>query len=862
MSQSERRKPSPVAPTSLNGELSPNRIVRDPSKRAIAALIAWICVSVPAEAAAQAAPPAPDPAEPAPAPAPEAPAPGDQPPAASAPPPSAAPSAPAAPEPAPPSAPAAPEPAAPPSAAEPSAPSPVSAEASVAVEPGAPEEAATTALEVVQVTAQKRTESLQEVPSSITAISASAVQQKLDNDPGSLARAVPSLYSSQTGGRGSRPRYFLRGVGVNTSSLTSPIAVYYDEVVLNALEFHSFPLFDLERVEALRGPQGTLWGKNTTGGALHFVTKKPTFDPEGYVKGTLGNFNRRELQGAFGTSIIKDVLAVRVSFLHDERSGWAKNLVTGDHRAGSSNDNAFRGQLRLAINDDWEALANVHFRAYSGYGVPSYHLGVKEGGVDNAGYTSGYSLENGLRPKNGDPIAWNAVAADRQDSYGTSLNVRGYIKRLELTSISAFERVKSIGGTDRDTSPNEIISTYSDVRVWQVSQELRVASPKEDTLSWIAGGYFFHDNYRSDATSATLPSEPQLNGTFFQNTLAKQKTTSYALFGSLAWTITQQLKVSGGVRWTHEKIDIDQAGGNAGARGSTVFKTVNEWWRRSSVANFKETFSQDQSKTWDAITYDVTPEFAITPDVLSYFRYARGFRSGGYNVGVTAANQISVYDPETIDAFELGLKTRWFGGRLIGNIAGYYYLWNDMQLNIQGVSPDGLNASTLRNAAQGRAKGLDLELTALPVENLTVAGSLGLLDGEYNDFVEQTTEGPHDYSGNKFARAPAVTGNIDVEYRIPIGASSIVAGTDWRYSSRLYWSSVDQVDPEQQQEPYTIGNVRLSFRTLRDTIDVTAFSNNVTNKTYRLIGIVPANGYQRITLGFPRTYGVSLTLRF
>jgi iron complex outermembrane receptor protein len=716
-------------------------------------------------------------------------------------------------------------------------------------------------VETVFVTAQKREESLQSVPISISAVSADTMRRDLDSAPGDIARVVPNLYGNPTGGRGARPRWFLRGVGVNTSSLVSPIGVYFDEVYQSSLDLHSFPLFDLERVEVLRGPQGTLWGKNTPGGAIHLVSKRPTFDTEGYVKLGIGNYDQKELQGALSGALVDDVLAGRIAYLQDRRDGWARNQFNGDTKAGAYDDEAVRGQLLYKPADSVDALLNVHYRSIDSWGVPGYSIGIREGGANDFGYVSPV----GANPRIGDPVNRNNEVSGEQEVFGTSLNVAWRIGDYTLTAISAYEETDSEIAGDREQSPDEVIRTYAISDAHQFSEELRLASDAEQQLSWIAGAYYFRDSEGSDSTSATLPVPRQVFGTYYQNTVAVVDTESYAAFVNSTYRFTDAFKVAAGLRWTSETIGIDLEGVDAGARGTTQFKNTDAWWLRSNVASpFRINAVQDEEHTWDAWTYDISPSYELTPETLLYGRYARGFRSGGYNASVTAQSAVNTVEPERVDSFEIGLKTQWFNGRLTANVAAFYYEWQNMQLNIQGVTATGLNGSTLKNAALGKARGLELEISAHPLEQLHLGLNTGLLHAEYSDFTERLANGSTvDHSGNKFARAPEVTigGEAEYEFLLSVGGA-IVVGTDWAYQSRIYYSSVDQVDPLQQQSGYTLGNARISYRSNDERLEVAAYVRNLTDKTYDLITVVPANGAYRTTTGNPQTYGLWLRKSF
>lgn len=249
---------------------------------------------------------------------------------------------------------------------------------------------------------------------------------------------------------------------------------------------------------------------------------------------------------------------------------------------------------------------------------------------------------------------------------------------------------------------------------------------------------------------------------------------------------------------------------------------------------------------------------------MLFARYARGFRSGGYNASVTAQTGVNTVEPEKIDSVEVGLKSQWLDGRLTFNAALFYYEWQNMQLNIQGVTPAGLNASTLRNAALGVARGAELELVAVPVPGLRLELNAGLTDAEYRNFTSQLANGSvTDYSGNKFARAPEISLGSSIEYEWTLGArGALVFGTDWQYQSGIFYSSVDQVDPFQKQGGYTLGNARLSYRTPDESLEVAAYIRNVTDKSYDFITVVPANGAYRTTTGNPQTYGLWLRKSF
>ncbi len=483
------------------------------------------------------------------------------------------------------------------------------------------------------------------------------------------------------------------------------------------------------------------------------------------------------------------------------------------------------------------------------------------GGADDFGYISPV----GPDPRVGDPVNRNNDIKGEQEQLGSALTLTLNLGSYTLTSIAGYEDLDMTLAGDREQSPNEVIRTFDIKSAHQFSEELRLASDPKAALSWIAGAYYFEDSQTSNATSATLPVPRQVFGTFYQNTLATVDTESYAAFANATYRLTDRLKLNAGVRWTTETIGIDLEGVDGGPRGATTYLNTDAWWRRDAVAGpLRINAFQLEENTWNAWTYDFSPSYQLTPAVLLYGRYARGFRSGGYNASVTAQSSVNTVEPERVDSFEIGTKTQFFDGRVTANAAVFYYEWNNMQLNIQGVTAAGLNGSTLKNAALGKARGLELEVHARPIDPLRFGLNVGLLHAEYTEFIERLANGTiNDYSGNKFARAPDTTIGVEAEYEFPLASgAAIVLGTDWAYQSRIYYSSVNQIDPLQQQDGYTLGNARLSFRTADQRLEVAAYIRNLTDKTYDLITVVPANGAYRTTPGNPQTYGLWLRKAF
>lgn len=747
------------------------------------------------------------------------------------------------------------------------------------------------ALKTVVVTAQKREETVQSVPLAISVVTGDEVQSRGILTSNEIGRLAPNVSGQLSGGRGDRPRWFIRGIGSNDPSLTteSPIGIYQDEVFTSLTSLQSFPVFDLERVEILRGPQGTLWGKNTTGGAINFISRKPTYKTDGYVTASLGDWGSKTTQGAFGGGLT-DKLAARVSFFHEEYDGYAKNLSTGDDGPAVS-DSAVRVQLLADVSDELQALVNLHARNRDTGPNPTYTINTEAGGADRNGWVPSY----GTSPRSGDD--YYGGDGDNTDSLlGGLVKLDWQLGDLTLTSISAYDEGNGDSDSVSAIQPPALVgqrdrtASRGGVDNWQISQEFRLASSEEQRLSWIAGLHYFRYRFDSDSASATFA--PVARRTY-SRTWLNQDAESYAAFGSLKFAVTDRFDLNAGLRWTEEKKTIDiHTIRSAGA----TFNSPGSWWNPNSL-NTPLSYNEDISKTrkWRELTGDITPEYRLTDDALVFFRFARGYRSGGFNnsIPVLTAAQIAagvtpdipVVEPEYLDNYELGLKTSWLNDRLRVNANLFYYDQKDIQLNIQAPNPLNLQnpptGSFAQNAASGEVKGFELEVHAAPIENLRISGSIGLIQAEYIDFnptlsVSGVTQ-EVDRSGNKYFRTPERTATLDLEYRIPFQAGSLILGTDWNYRSHQFYNAAQQgaeqgdigtalngtvyVSGQQEQDGYVIGNARVSWLTRDEKLEFFSTVTNLTDEHYVINSRAPTPNYPTQT-GAPRFYNVGVTARF
>ncbi len=718
-------------------------------------------------------------------------------------------------------------------------------------------------LKTITVTAQKREESAQQVPTPISVLTGDDL---LSSGIGKTAAEVLNYVPNASAGTQlhGRPRWWIRGVGTGVQSLDNPnpVGIYFDDVYINNASATGFPLFDLDRVEVLRGPQGTLWGKNTTGGAVNFVSKKPTFDTDGYLKLDYGTFNDRTGEGAFNVPLIDDKLAARGSIHYEDKDGRFNDHFT-DQDAGSFTDEAFRFQLLGEFVEGLDTVLSVHYRKYITDGSVSTVTGTGVNGAYRNGYVPNTSIN-----------AADSNAPNESDTRqrGASFNAQYQLGNLTLTSITAYEDYTSEALADGDNTPLELSRSWTDQTTRQVTQEFRLTSPREDRWNWVGGAHFFHETIDSDSAAAKLPGAGTIipgiavpGASTYSLIDYSHKTTSYALFGSTTFNFTDQFDVTAGLRWTTEKKDLNWV---RVVNGATVsYANINHWW--DTITSVAPNAAADTSKSWNDWTYDLTPEYKITDNARVYFRYAKGFRAGGFNTAATAQAAIDQgVKPEFLTSYEFGVKSEWFNGRLNANANVFKYNYQDIQVNVVGPLPtsQGVAVSYLQNVKDGKASGAEFDIEALPIENLHINADVGILNTKFTDFtVAGVGTAVTSYDGNRFVRSPHYSAVLGFDYDIPLGnGGKVVAGGDWKYQSKQFYFTTNQTDPLLGSGGYTLGNVRLSYLLPGEKTTFTVYADNVSDKVYRnhaLPGSAGATGDTTI-YGDPRTAGVSVTQKF
>jgi iron complex outermembrane receptor protein len=716
----------------------------------------------------------------------------------------------------------------------------------------------------VVVTAQKREETAQSVATAISVLDGKEFTDRgIGQTAGEILNNVPN--ASAFGSNHTRPRWWIRGVGAGQQQIDfpSPVGVYLDDVYISNASATGFPIFDLDHVEVLRGPQGTLWGKNTTGGAINIISKKPSFNTDGYAKADYASYGDKTFQGAIGGSIIDERVAGRISIYDQDKDGYFTNVYDG-RKSGGLKDTAIRGQLLFQLTPDLEALLNVHHRSYDQDGTNTTVRSL-------TGVYRGYRYSTDKRD-----VGFNAPTNSTQSQYGGSITLNWQLGKYKLTSITGYEDWDNEAQSDGDSTPREFSRSYTDAKSKQWSQELRIASPREDRLNWISGLYYFKEEIDSFSATGSLPGS--VGAQAFNSTTFNHKTDSFALFGSTTYKVTDKFDTTVGARWTTEEKKLDLSRRQGLGVVTANWGNLGAWWNNFNgtygntpaqiAANALPTFDSNESKKWNAFTYDITPKYEISDTSRVYFKYAHGIKSGGFNTAAALNVALNVVKPEELNAYEAGYKSEWLDGRLNFNATTFYYDYKNVQVNVVGAVAGlvGQTASYMQNAEEASVKGLELEVEALPTNRIYLRASAGFQDSEYKKF-QVLNNGP-DYSGNSLVRTPEVNAQVFGSYTIPLANSNkLIFSGDLRYlGDQHYYVNAQNAAQSANyallsQKAYSITNARITFSTRGDKIAVTGYVNNLFDKDY-VAHSVPGVGGVTTQWSDPRTAGVSVTFRY
>ncbi len=720
---------------------------------------------------------------------------------------------------------------------------------------------AETVVDIITVTAQKREENLQDVPLSVATLSSERLAdiQTAGEDILALGARVPSLYAESSNGR-LAPRFYIRGLG-NVDfdvAASQPVSIIVDEVVLENVVLKSSPLFDVEQVEVSRGPQGTLFGRNTPAGVVKFTTRKPTNEFDAFAQVAYGSYNTVTAQAAIGGPLVKDVLSARVSGLLQRRSDWVDNAFTGEDDAlGGYEEFAGRAQLLFTPTEAFSALLNFHARDLDGTSalfraniieqgtgklVPgNYDRNVVffDDGGNNPQGADGWGVNGKLEYDFGGAVLTSVTAYETADNFSRGDIDGGFVGPNSFFNPAAPPPPPYFPDTIR--FPAETQDSIDDID--QFTQELRLASDSDGRLGWQLGFYYFDSDLLVSTVGSAFP----------PLTTLRHRNESWAAFAQASYDVTSRFTVTGGLRYTEDDRDFE-------AVVLPPFVTVNP------------TSASDEDLSWD-----VSGLYAVNEGLNLYARVARGFRGPtiqGRDVAFAAfsgaVDPQTVATSETILSFEAGFKSLFLENRARLNVAGYYYTIDDQQFSIIGGAA---NVNQVINADEGIGWGLEADAEFAVTENLFVAAGFAYNHTEIRDETLATAPcgsglctvldplnglGQALIDGNPFPNAPLLTLNGFAEYTHPLGdKSELFVNTDWALQGKTNFFLYESA--EYRSRGNFEGGVRAGYRCRDGHFEAAFFARNITNE-HNLKGGIDFNNLTGF-VNEPRIFGVQLTVR-
>ena len=663
-----------------------------------------------------------------------------------------------------------------------------------------------TGLEEIVVTAQKRDERLQDVPLSVQAFSSAHLTNAGVTSMSDLPLVTTGLVFNQVANVGSP---YLRGVGSNLFDPTSesPVAVYVDGVYIAAPESNLFSLDNIKQVEVLKGPQGTLFGRNTTGGVIQVETLDPSHQASLDLSATYANYDYVGVSG-YGTAGLTDNVAVDLSASYEnQRLGWGHNLFNGNPtyqqaRGNYSLRNKWLVDLptntTLRLTADYASLTNTDaYQKPQGTTSP----------LDGSGYPGRYNSDADVNDRN------------RVDTGGVSLRADQAAGPVDIVSISAYRFTRVRYDLDEDISVVPAADVLLFPRANNMSQEIQIKSHADTAIQWIAGSYYYnakgsYDPFLLDGAVA-LPFD-------------QQHTKSISGFGQGTLKVLDATDITAGLRYTDEKQYFTFPAGGL-----------------------------DLAQSVDKLTYRVAVDQHFAPDIVGYVSYNTGFKSGGYNLLMPG----NTFRPEELDAAEIGLKTVLFDHKLRLNTAAFYYDYQNLQ-----ISTAVLGGVSVFNAARAHISGAEGDFELAVAQGLDITGGISYLHGRYVDYPDQVSQNsngvaspPASAVGNTTLASPTILTNLGATYRVQTGVGEFSPTISAQYNSGFYWDTANRLT----QPSYTLINASVAWVPVGSRFRANVWIKNLTDATYyitRQTVAFPIGDAQQQAP--PRTFGVTLGVHF
>jgi iron complex outermembrane receptor protein len=730
----------------------------------------------------------------------------------------------------------------------------------------------------IVVTAQRRNERLQDVPLSVTAVDAEALSRSRINDASRLQFVAPGL---TWGSQGSDAFPAIRGVRTQLVSAQSDpvIGFYIDGIYQSRTQQQTFPLFDIARVEVLRGPQGTLYGRNTFGGNISIVTQEPTKDLSAGFNASLGNYDMRQFD-AFINVPIADNVQLRVAGDHIEHSGYVHSSTTPSLRLVDENQTALRASLKITPTPELEILLHGAYWDRNDAGGGAY--GYKVVGTlinPSTGKTSingsPYAVNPSVRPAvgsvyvagtavgvpvSGDPYTnqWDYQPFENlREKYGSG-QISYDFGPVVLKSITGYNSFRSNRSADLDQSSVVfpavgVASAFAgsgiqaaDTRDKTFTQELQLASnSKSSPLQWIVGAYYLNDKVTEFYSQLyTAPTATAL-GSRSRTAII---TDAYAVYGQATYSlIPDKLRLIGGIRYSDEtkKYDI------------TNFSAPTQTWDFSTQTAARASGEAKYNK----VTWRAGAEFNLTTDSMLYGTVSTGFESGGINNNSSNALIPSSYAPQTVTAYEVGSKNRLMDGHVVFNVSAFYNKYKNLQITI--LDP-ATNFSYYASAGAARSYGAEFEVKTVFYPGLHLDLTAALLNAKFTQYVRPNPFGDTttvNLAGKRVPMSPTLKTTASLYYEADLGkAGTLAPHIDWLYSTHYYGTDYNTV--LDRQKAYNVVDLSMRWTDANAKYYFEGFADNIGNQAVLYSATLGGSARIQESFGPPRVYGLRMGAKF
>ncbi len=709
--------------------------------------------------------------------------------------------------------------------------------------------AETFALEEIVVTAQKRAQDMQDVPIAVTAMNADLIKQAGISNVSGIAARTPGFSMGEF--NPTQPQLFIRGIGSNGDGAgggEQSVAMFVDGVYVNRSAGTGTELFDIESIEVLRGPQGTLWGKNAIAGAINVTTQKPSDEFAAKVEIGAGNYDLRSYRGMI-TGPLTENLNAKLTYNQKDRDPYVESVIS-DVETGDLDSSSIRAQFLLTPSDTVEVLVSLDYgedERTGGAAVPD-ETGLVPATANAVGLTLAAMQAANLIPKAGFHENYLEDAGHtKMDTQGASVQVDLDLDTATLTTITAYRESKTsfsnyLLGVGQSSFALLDVENYAQESSRMFSQEFRLAG-ETDNLNWQTGVYFNQEKTKRNE-GGNFQGTMTGGFAFSDDTVQNNETTSYAIFGQGTYNATDRLDITVGIRYTKEEKDFE----NMGTSGAGLYVL--------------EDYDISEEESWNSSTWKLAVNYQLFDDTMIYASAATGFKSGGFDgVSTGAAEASTPFNQEEALNLELGFKSMLVDNRLRLNGAIFHTTYDDLQL-LQTFD-DGNPATLIDplktiNAGEAETQGIELEAEFALTESWRLSGTYAYLDTEYTKFQSGLTPDLVPNEGNKLRNAPRNAWNLAVSYSKDLAIGGAV-------DARVEYVAKDKAYQDIQNfehgaiPAYRIYNMRMAYTSSGEQWEVAAWVNNAFDEEYY------AHNYQVAPFGafhvpaLPRTYGVTLT---